>query len=441
LAFNVDLSSTDVVRLVATLSGPGIATPISADLELNGSSATGAFSDLPPGAGRTLKIEAFPALGDAPEAGIAIYRGQAIVTILAGQLTNVPVILFPVAGDVAVTAFFPPSDVDNARIHHVGVVVSGTRIVDPPTYFLTIDPTAERASGTAAKIPVGLDRTVSVSTFTGAGTLIHQGSIKVDVTEQGVVTSIPVANLDGNGQARIDAGFCVPSCGQHICGDDTCGGSCGGCLPGTRCASGSCTDFTIPTEALSSPNQLIVAENTVSVSGTSFDNVNVTDVVCTVNQSRETLAVLTGAGTVGWTAAISLSGGSNAIECIAHDFAGNASLPTVAVAVFHPTTTGDSVPPTNQIGNNPGNTFLPTVAVGGNATDNVEVTGVMCMNDPDSGSHYARVAIDLRLDLPPFAVWSVEMPLDVGNNHFSCAAFDAAGNTSGWSQLFYNRTP
>jgi hypothetical protein len=237
VSISFPLTDADVVHVTASVSGTGITTPLTQDLTLSGSPATasGTVAEIPPGTGRTITVTGFPA---APEDGIAIYRGDTMVDITAGQTTDASLTLLPVNGDVAVTAEFPDGDLDLGKIDHISVVVTGNRISSPATYYLTLDEVT--ATGTAEKIPVGQTRTVTVKSFASDGTVLHEGSAQTAVTETGTAVTVTMTNIGGNGDASVSVTFCDPSCGSHVCGDDGCGGSCGGCIPGASCVSGAC---------------------------------------------------------------------------------------------------------------------------------------------------------------------------------------------------------
>src|SRR5258706_8888300 len=170
------LTSADVVRVVASITGSGIPTPITSDLPTAGSTASGVIRDIPVGAVRTVAISAYPALAGDPEGAVVISRGQTDVAIDAGQLATASITLLPVLGDVAVSATFPAGDIDVPRVHHVSVVATGARISAPTTFYLTPNLTAFTAAGTAQKTPVGISRVITVKSFTSDGTLLHQGS-------------------------------------------------------------------------------------------------------------------------------------------------------------------------------------------------------------------------------------------------------------------------
>ncbi|HET9597000.1 MAG TPA: hypothetical protein VFP65_15535 [Anaeromyxobacteraceae bacterium] len=100
----------EVVRVVATVTGPGISAPIRAELAVAGEprSAAGTLS-VPAGAGRTLVLEGFPALPPDPGAAPGTYCGSATVDVARGETASVTATLLPVVGDVHVPPSFSPA--------------------------------------------------------------------------------------------------------------------------------------------------------------------------------------------------------------------------------------------------------------------------------------------------------------------------------------------
>jgi hypothetical protein len=238
---SLPITSADVVRVRATVTAADLAAPIASDLALGGSpvTATGTIRDIPVGAGRTLTVTAFPSLPGTAEADVVIFRGETSVNIVAGQLASASVTLRPVVGDIAVSASFPAGDLDVANVHHVSVVTEGGRIATPATFYLALSNGG--AAGLAEKVPVGLARTVTVRTFRADGTPLHRGSAQVAVAEQNASVAVVLENVTGLGGAGLTGNFCQPSCSNKVCGDDGCGGSCGGCMPGDMCHLGACS--------------------------------------------------------------------------------------------------------------------------------------------------------------------------------------------------------
>jgi hypothetical protein len=238
----VALTASDVARVVATVTGAGISTPLSSDLTIGGSplSASGEIANVPTGAQQTVTLVAYPAGASDPEGGIVIYQGQTQVAITAGQIADASLTLFPVVGDVAVSAKFAPGDIDVSRIDHTSVVVTGNRIEAPAMFYLQLSIASNTATGVAQRIPVGSNRTVTVTSFAIDGTQLHRGNATTSVNASGATVAVSMVNTTGQGAVSLDGGFCAPACGSAVCGSDGCGGSCGGCQTNATCTAGTC---------------------------------------------------------------------------------------------------------------------------------------------------------------------------------------------------------
>jgi hypothetical protein len=241
VSVSIPLTVTDVARIVASVTGTGIAAPITSDLVIGGPppAASGVIRGVPAGTERRVTLEGYPALAGSPEADVAIYRGTATVDVVAGGTTAVSITMLPVNGEVQVTAAIP-NDADLAAIDHVTVAVTGPRIAQAPTYYLTPALATGTASGIAAGIPVGSERRFTVTTHAAGGAALHSGTASAPVTETGTAVSVALANVTGVGNVSVGGSFCVPDCTGLVCGSDGCGGSCGGCPPGIACVSGVC---------------------------------------------------------------------------------------------------------------------------------------------------------------------------------------------------------
>jgi len=237
------VTSEDVLRVKATISGDGIPTPITQDLTIDGDprTATGTIYNIPAGTGRAVLLEGYPALSGGTEADVVIYQGQETTDISAGQMSTVSITLNPVNGDVAITANFPHSDIDIARVSYVEATTTGNRINDGIIYYLTVDSENENATGTAQMIPVGAARTFTIKSYDELNNLLHEGTATGAVVESGSTETITLANMTGEGAASVIGDFCDPSCEGKNCGDDGCGGSCGGCRSNQTCVSGVCS--------------------------------------------------------------------------------------------------------------------------------------------------------------------------------------------------------
>ncbi len=269
------VNANGVARVAASVTAPDLASPITADLGIAGTPpvASGTIPNVPSGEGRLVTLQAF---APAPEDTVVIYRGSATVSVEAGLLSQASVTLAPVVADLAVQATFPAGDLDVARVDHVSVVVSGARIAGSPSWYLTLAQVQGTASGTASGVPVGASRTVTVRTYDASGTILHQGAATTAVVE-GASNSVAVAlvNQGGTGSISVGGSFCVPDCTGKVCGDDGCGGSCGGCEPGITCSAGACGGGTVPPPPGPSSWKLVmnVPENPTCVWGSGPDDV------------------------------------------------------------------------------------------------------------------------------------------------------------------------
>ncbi len=239
------LTSADILRVVAEVDGAALETPIVQELTINAGpprTATGSFADVPAGTDYTVSLEAFPALVGGAEDTVVIYRGSAIVDVEDGLTATANVTLNPVYGDVTFSATFPAGDADIADVSYVQVTVTGNRITHDPVFYLTLNVPGEVATGTIDNIPVGATRTFTVAAFNAADVKLFEGTGVHGVTEVGDSVTVPLTNgSPPAGSIDITGQFCEPDCSTAECGDDGCGGSCGGCKSGATCLAGICT--------------------------------------------------------------------------------------------------------------------------------------------------------------------------------------------------------
>ena len=236
------LTSADILRVVAEVSGAGLTTPVVQDLAINAGpprTATGSFADVPEATNYTVALEAFPALVGGAEDTVVIYRGSTTVDVEDGLAATANVTLNPVYGDVTFTATFPAGDPDIADVSYVQVTVTGNRITHDPVFYLTV--AGESATGTIDNIPVGATRTFTVQAYDADNVKLFEGSGDHAVTEGGDSVTVPLTNVSPPaGSINVTGSFCEPDCSAAECGDDGCGGSCGGCKSGATCLSGLC---------------------------------------------------------------------------------------------------------------------------------------------------------------------------------------------------------
>ncbi|MCK5783609.1 MAG: hypothetical protein KAH06_04130, partial [Desulfobacterales bacterium] len=181
-------------------------------------------------------------------------------------------------------------------------------------------------------------------------------------------------------------------------------------------------DETAPTVEIESPVCGSVCETNhpvISVSGTAFDAVGVTEVrwrnFSKVNSSG------TASGTTSWTApGIPLVEGSNDISIIATDGAGNIGSLSLAVAyILPPDITNPALEITNPTGIGIYATSSALVDISGTASDDREIDDVTWVNMATGKSGTAAGT----------AVWSVSgITLNEGDNSIIITAKDAAGN-------------
>jgi hypothetical protein len=262
MSISLALVPSDVARVTATVTGPGISPPIVGPLALSGNppTAAGTITDVPAGSNVTVTVQGYAA---APEQNVVIYRGSAITSVPAGGVVNVSITLQPVNANVAVTATFPTGDTDVALVNHTAVVVTGARLEQPVTYYLRLNAAALQATGTAQAIPVGAERTFAVSAYSASGQLLFSGSATAPVVEGSNAVTVALTNQTGVGTVTINGGFCTPDCTGIVCGSDGCNGSCGGCEPGDSCAAGVCQSSGPILIATANPSGLAIDANSI----------------------------------------------------------------------------------------------------------------------------------------------------------------------------------
>jgi hypothetical protein len=177
-------------------------------------------------------------------------------------------------------------------------------------------------------------------------------------------------------------------------------------------------DTTAPTVSITSPtNQSTFAttSSSVTIGGTSADNVGVTQVTWTNDRGGSGAA----SGTTSWSLiGIPLQTGANVLTVRARDAAGNQG--TDVLTVTHDF--GDTSAPTVSIlGPTEGSTYTTTssvVTLGGNAFDNLGITAVTWTNDR-GGSGFSSGTTN----------WSIpSVALQGGTNVITVTAQDAANN-------------
>ncbi len=245
VSIELGLTSADIMRVAAEVDGGELAAPLTRDLTINAGpprTATGSFADVPAATGYTVTLSAFPALVGQAEDAVVIYRGSTTVDVEDGLTANADITLNPVYGDVTFTATFPAGDADIADVDYVQVTVTGNRITHDPMYYPNLNVAGEVATGTLDNIPVGATRTFTVAAYDADNVKLFEGTGAHAVTEVGDSVTVPLTNVSPPaGTIAVTGTFCEPDCTVAECGDDGCGGSCGGCKSGATCLSGICS--------------------------------------------------------------------------------------------------------------------------------------------------------------------------------------------------------
>jgi len=174
-------------------------------------------------------------------------------------------------------------------------------------------------------------------------------------------------------------------------------------------------DTVKPTATITTPTTAATfstSSATMSLGGTASDNVGVTQVTWANNRGGSGTAT----GTANWNASVTLQSGSNVLTVTARDAAGNTVTDTITVTL----STADSSKPVLNI-TTPAQTSLTStatsLAVSGNASDNVGVTQISWRN-----------SLGWDGTATGTANWSANVKLWAGVNVITITARDAAGN-------------
>jgi len=190
------------------------------------------------------------------------------------------------------------------------------------------------------------------------------------------------------------------------------------------------SDTTVPLISIATPtsaSSYTSAASAISMSGTSSDNVGVTQVTWTNSLGGAGTAT----GTTGWSiGSIALVSGTNVITVTARDAAGNIGTDVLSVTYTVPDTTVPSISIAAPTSASSYTTTSAAIAVSGSSADNVGITQVTWTNDR-GGSGTASGATS----------WSIgSIALQGGANVITVTARDAAGNT-GTDVLSVTYTP
>jgi hypothetical protein len=96
LSIQVSVASPSISTLTLEVTGPGIATPLTASLALSGGTATGTL-EVPAGSDRRFVVRGYDA------AGLLIYQGEKTSAVQAGQVLSLAVTLSALTGATTVT--------------------------------------------------------------------------------------------------------------------------------------------------------------------------------------------------------------------------------------------------------------------------------------------------------------------------------------------------
>ncbi|MBL9157086.1 MAG: peptidoglycan DD-metalloendopeptidase family protein [Verrucomicrobiales bacterium] len=183
----------------------------------------------------------------------------------------------------------------------------------------------------------------------------------------------------------------------------------------SRSVTYNAPDTTAPSLSISSPsNGASFSGSTISMSGTSSDNVAVSYVQYRVNSGSWSTA----SGATSWSASVTLSPGSNTLEARAIDTSGNPSvIQSRSVTYNAPDTTSPSLSISSP--SNGASFSGSTISMSGSASDNVGVSQVQYR--VNSGSWSAASGT---------TSWSASVTLSPGSNTLEARAIDTSGNPS-----------
>jgi Bacterial Ig domain/Abnormal spindle-like microcephaly-assoc'd, ASPM-SPD-2-Hydin len=185
----------------------------------------------------------------------------------------------------------------------------------------------------------------------------------------------------------------------------------------SRIVTGSATDTTPPTVAITSPTSsstYATGSSPLTLGGTAADNVGVTQVTWANSRGGSGTA----SGTTSWTASgIGLQLGTNVLTVTARDAASNTATASLTV------TLSNTTPPTVAItAPTAGATVAGTVTVSASASDSVGVAGVQFRLDGTN--------LGAEVTSPPYSVsWDTTTAAN-GTHTLTAVARDAAGNTA-----------
>jgi hypothetical protein len=176
-------------------------------------------------------------------------------------------------------------------------------------------------------------------------------------------------------------------------------------------------DVVAPAVTIASPTSattLRLSQSTVTLAGTSSDNVGVASVSWISNRGRSGTA----SGTTSWSALVTLDEGDNILTVKAADGAGNTSSDVVTVTYATPDTSGPAIAiatPTSL----PAYAATAALTIAGSAMDQSGVSKVWWKSDRGTSGIFSGTS-----------QWGASVPLQAGTNAITVSATDTLGNTS-----------
>jgi uncharacterized protein YfaP (DUF2135 family) len=189
-----------------------------------------------------------------------------------------------------------------------------------------------------------------------------------------------------------------------------------GCSDST---GGSPPDTTAPTVRIDAPqNNALTAAGTATVTGVASDDAGVSRLSYRLNGGVETAVVITAGASVTFSFPVTLASGSNTVQVLAYDAAGNTSSASVGTVL-------DNTPPAATVTTPTVNAAViaPSVTVQGTATDARGVTRI---------TYQVNGGAETNVTSPsgPSVTFNFPVALALGANAITLNAYDEAGNRS-----------
>lgn len=182
-------------------------------------------------------------------------------------------------------------------------------------------------------------------------------------------------------------------------------------------STGSPPDTTAPTVRIDTPqNNSLTAAGTSTVSGTASDDAGVARVAYRLNGGAETNVAIATGPSVTFSFSVTLASGTNTLQVLAYDAAGNTSSASVGTEL-------DNTPPvatvTAPIAN--ASVISPSVTLQGTATDARGVTRITYQVDGGAETNAAITS-------GPSATFNVPVAIALGTSEITLNVYDEAGN-------------